>query len=135
VRGLFRQQVERPGILTVSRREPCSPTVAAITTITAIAVTTTTTTTSTAAITAAAAAASPAAAAAAAATPAAAPTTAATGTTAAAAPAATTTAAAWLTLFSLVDADGSTFDHRAVQLRDRVLGFLGRTHGHEAEAA
>jgi flagellar basal body-associated protein FliL len=116
-----------------------SPTIAAITavaTVTTIAITATATAATTTA-SATAAAATPAAAAATAATPAAAAATAAAEATAAAATAAATTAAAAtrLTFFSFVHANRPTLDERAVQLRDRILRFLGTTHRDETEAA
>jgi len=71
------------------------------------------------------------------ATAAAAATEAAAATTTAATTAAEATAAAAAlgTLLSLVDAEGTTVEERAVHLGNRLLGLLSSRHGDEAEAA
>src|ERR1700690_2043047 len=66
--------------------------------------------------------------------PPAAPPAAPAAVTTAAAPAATTTAAT-RALLRLVDVDGATVDVTAVELLDRVRGFLVRAHLDEGEAA
>jgi hypothetical protein len=120
--------------LSASRKQPVlsfrSPAVAAVATVATVAIAIATATAATT-TTAPAAAAAPATAATTAATPA--PAAAAAAAEAPAAAATAAAAATRLTFLSFVYANGTTFNQRAVQLRDCILRFLRAAHRDETE--